>query len=953
MKKIILLSILIAGYSLTLLSQQKYAVLICGQKPTEYYTANAETGWGDPGDTIKNEFWNDTYLMWEMLVFEKGYSDKNVFVLFANGNDYYINDIANRYNAEVRHEEYYPITDYSATRGNVFNVFEGLASGQNGFPKITQNDFLFVWTFGHGGICGELQFFPCLHLHYSEYICDFELAELVDSIPAYKKAFWMQQCLGGSFADNLQNTYTIFHSAGLEGQSATPADDFWDTENEIINSVSYQHGEFNFHVYSCTMGESPAFSDYYGTEPYSFGDLNADSVISLFESWIWERDHETKSETPLYKDLGNIGAFTSLEFPTLLFENIGTDGLQQSHRGIIGISKTIHVTSGCQLTLKADANIHLLNESKLIVDAGAMLVIEAGDTIIATNPQNQIIINGNISIGEDVFFTSENNLQWQGLQIDNTLLSLSLNNVDFENCLLKSRASSLVLDSCDITTGGMESGIGNISISNASFTNAYLEAKYASDPENFISVQNVDFNSSGNTSFAIKIESYPSYRITGSSISGFEGGGIEISNSGYSAAGFHAITNNIITANGSTNNTEAGLVIYHSYADVDNNVVISYNPYGIQCLNNSDVSITGNRAAKYDYQTQQIRDNYISQIYATRGSFPYEVKWNAIVDEDNDCLFHYETMIEETPYDVKYNYWGQNFNAARDLCPTEYFDYLPLWNLQPGGVPPEGAALAFENAKTLADSGNFIQSEAAYKEIVSNWPNTKYAQASLRQLFAIEALADNDYAALKAYYLSIDENETLERLATQLSAFCDLSLENWQSAIESFEGFIQNPDSYQDSLFAIIDLAHTYQLMELSNFKSAYTGKLSQYRYNSAKEFDQSKDYHISLLFGKSELSFDSSPQDQAEPAGRIIGNQPNPFSGTTQISFALNEDADINIYLINELGQRFEIVQQSNVSKGINRIYFSSSAYSDGMYVCVLEINGKIVNTSKIIIAN
>jgi hypothetical protein len=109
MKKIILLSILIAGYSLTLLSQQKYAVLICGQKPTEYYTANAETGWGDPGDTIKNEFWNDTYLMWEMLVFEKGYSDKNVFVLFANGNDYYINDIANRYNAEVRHEEYYPM----------------------------------------------------------------------------------------------------------------------------------------------------------------------------------------------------------------------------------------------------------------------------------------------------------------------------------------------------------------------------------------------------------------------------------------------------------------------------------------------------------------------------------------------------------------------------------------------------------------------------------------------------------------------------------------------------------------------------------------------------------------------------------------------------------------------------------------------------------------------------
>ena len=180
-----------------------------------------------------------------------------------------------------------------------------------------------------------------------------------------------------------------------------------------------------------------------------------------------------------------------------------------------------------------------------------------------------------------------------------------------------------------------------------------------------------------------------------------------------------------------------------------------------------------------------------------------------------------------------------------------------------------------------------------------------------------------------------------------------MSLANWQSAIASFEEFIQNPASYQDSLFAIIDLAHTYQLMEQSGYKAALTGKLHQYRYNSAIEFNQSKDYHISLLFGEPDEKLMPDPKDQRNFAGRIIRNSPNPFSGTTEVSFELNESADVMISIISELGQKHEVVHQPNVSKGINRIYFSSSAYPDGLYICILEINGKIVDTRKIIIAN
>ncbi len=556
-------------------------------------------------------------------------------------------------------------------------------------------------------------------------------------------------------------------------------------------------------------------------------------------------DSSNRWDDPQKSDISNIMHQTSFEYPTLLHSNIGSDGLQQTHRGIIGISKTIHVLSGCQLTLKTNANIQLLNQAKLIVDAGATLIIEANDTIIATNPQNQIIVNGNISIGEGVVFTSQNNLQWLGLALNNPVLSLSLQNVDFGHCIVTGCPASFTLDNCDFSNGGIDVIRGNIYISGGMFAGSFARVSYALSGNSFVNIEDCQFANTGNNNAAIIIESYPAYSISGCTISGCIGNGISISNSGSSANENHLITDNIITGNGTSSITAAGLYIYHSYADVTDNVVFSQNPYGIQCLNNSEISITGNRLAEYDYQTQQIRDNAVNQVYATRGSFPREVKWNAIVDEDND------------------------------------------------------------------------------------------------------------YATLKSYYLTIDENEILEKLAGQLATFCDVALENWQPAIESFEGFIEYPSSYEDSLFAIIDLAHTYILMEQSAYKSVFTGKLSQYRYNSTVEFDQSKDYHISLLFGESDTSLNPSPQDQSEPAGRIIGNQPNPFSGTTQISFALHEDADINIYLINELGQKVEIVQQSNVSKGLHRIYFSSHEYKNGMYVCVLEMNKQIIASHKVMILN
>ncbi|MCD4697748.1 MAG: hypothetical protein K8S16_16105, partial [Bacteroidales bacterium] len=98
--------------------------------------------------------WNDTYLMWEMLVYEKGYDNDNVFVLFADGQDWSITNknIAGRYDAQEMFPLDFPrafdqITDYPATLENLERLIINLRNGNNSVPEITENDFLLIWAF--------------------------------------------------------------------------------------------------------------------------------------------------------------------------------------------------------------------------------------------------------------------------------------------------------------------------------------------------------------------------------------------------------------------------------------------------------------------------------------------------------------------------------------------------------------------------------------------------------------------------------------------------------------------------------------------------------------------------------------------------------------------------------------------------------------------------------------
>jgi|LGVE01.1.fsa_nt_gb hypothetical protein len=273
----------------------KYAVLISGD--------SAESGF--------DEFWNDVVLMREMLL-ANNFEEQNIFILYADGNDFV--DPTRTYarydpvaiNRPPRANRPASFTDYPATKAEVQAVFDGLANGDNtrGIPKMTENDFLFVWTFDHGGATGGHSTL-CL---WGIDIQDDGFANAVDAIPYRYRVFCMQQCHSGGFIDDLSNDKTVILTACKGDESAWPANNTPTQEDETVNGITYDHGEFNYHLISALLKQAVN-----GGAPVN-ADTTGNGLVSMLELFNYVEASDNVGEHPRYDDgPNNIGGDIYIE----------------------------------------------------------------------------------------------------------------------------------------------------------------------------------------------------------------------------------------------------------------------------------------------------------------------------------------------------------------------------------------------------------------------------------------------------------------------------------------------------------------------------------------------------------------------------------------------------------------------------------------------------------------
>lgn len=837
MKRVlIIMAIICIAFSVS--AQNKYAVLIAStgnaQDIPQRDRWNAETSY-----TAPEEFWNDAFMLWELLQ-DKDFPRENIFVLYGeDGRDYEENPCYIAPKSPTVPESV-DVTYGPADSATVYHVFRAMAgiepSLNNEIPVLTQNDFLFVWTIGHGGH-GYNEDESYFILKDTYFMSDSEFASLVNPISANRKTFWMQQNSAGGFIDNLSSSNTVFIGASDWGEWSFRADDRTPTVSFVVENdtcyhsidhhVSY-HGEFDFHMYSVINGESPNGDDNYAGIPYANGD-NAikDGFVSMYEAYIWTQNHDSQPlETTVYDDLGNIGSHVCLEYPTLLY---GCPVWNETHRGKIGVSNNFTVFNGQTVTLTGISDVTLCNNSNFTVEAGGTLIID-GDVTFNGDGNDTLVIRGNL--------------------VQNNGSTLSFNNMTV----------------CGYCTG--------LTISNASFNNTELfydptntNSIAAAQTMGKLTVTNCSFNNPQKT-VAIDIKNSLEYKLMGNTIISSGRHGIKLTKCGNSAvSSFSGRIDRRIYGNDISGCAGTGLRMYASTGEVLMNQIHG-NGRGVELLNRCNIhQFRGNCSALDGDDTQHIYDNTSYEIYMTSACDPLLTRYNLIEESSfgTTPYVYYDGLIGfgEDPInpsdrgniDVRLNAWGDYFYGPTHLysnVSSVGFDYVPLWVMGREDCDPIAsfAQVLIMEADSLCEEEEYAAAKALYMQVVENYPSTTSAEIALKTLLPLETLVDDDYAALKVFYLSdtaIASDEALSHLASALANRCDEVLGNYPDAIAWYEGVITDPQtSFADSIFATIELGNLYLAMEENGAKS--TGKHTQFKPETIKAFLIGTEKALSLL---------------------------------------------------------------------------------------------------------
>ena len=181
------------------------------------------------------------------------------------------------------------------------------------------------------------------------------------------------------------------------------------------------------------------------------------------------------------------------------------------------------------------------------------------------------------------------------------------------------------------------------------------------------------------------------------------------------------------------------------------------------------------------------------------------------------------------------NYWGEHFVHTDDIYPPDAFRTDIIWSpgqsCSPIRSPEE---IVYQTGLDYFSDNDYIKAETTFKELISNFPSSHFAIAALHELFALEYFTNSDFAALQNYFTSFTQKDSvIFNTADFLATRCYV-MERGQPAIDWYEFRIENPPSYQDSVFAVIDLGNIHLMMEGDTIGRAKSGSV-RYRLEEIK----------------------------------------------------------------------------------------------------------------------
>ena len=673
------------------------------------------------------------------------------------------------------------------------------------------------------------------------------------------------------------------------------------------------------------------------------------------------------------------GAFILFGDPAL---NIMAEGYEITQNVTVGcpaeINCHIRIHDGATLTIPNNCVFSFQQKGKITVETDGNLIIGQGAQMVAKKNQVDTVIHikgGEFILEENVIFNNLNGgIVLENAQNDPTFLDgnkqYDLNNITFNNTPLKHSGSRLNISNCTFNQGS--DVITSISISTIDSC-IFNKTTFLSDQANqsffrSSAVSNCNFTGN-NSNTALQINNSSLLEINNNIIIGYDKG-INLISSGimteyyHGAKLFSVIRDNIIS------NCSSGIELYNSIVNVSNNVMVNSN-YGVKLFNNSSTSFKGFETPSL--QPQIIQDNNSYELYASQYSFPAIFRFNKVIDEDNlgnsfdDPMIYWDfdngRFSSSTVLDVKFNCWGTNFEPLENLYPSLYYNCDSIWcSGKSISLTSTEDEILYQSALSYFAEEDFTNAELTFKELIETYHESRFAIAALHELFALEHFTNNDFYQLSSYYYTFTpEDSVLFPVADFLATRCNVQEKNWQPAVDWYEDRIINPPSYQDSVFAVIDLGDIHLMMEADTTGGGAKGgyvyySMPQLKPESKQEYETTKSTLLATLPQKIAKSTNPTPHTShltphTYKKGSLSQNIPNPATKSTIIPYQIYEDGAIEIKLYNIYGQLLKTLHIGTHKQGNYQIEVSLAGYSAGMYQYVLYINGEKTDTKKMIV--
>ena len=269
------------------------------------------------------------------------------------------------------------------------------------------------------------------------------------------------------------------------------------------------------------------------------------------------------------------------------------------------------------------------------------------------------------------------------------------------------------------------------------------------------------------------------------------------------------------------------------------------------------------------------------------------------------------------------------------------------------GVPENYTDLqvTYSEADNLFATGNVTQAKPLYEQIVSSNYTTEEKLPAYNKLYTIGNLTgegENYFNSLQTTFNDIANAETdtlLKKIYNQNAIKCDVSKEEYLTAISKFDNIIQQNPNSEEAVYAEIDIITTALNIDTTN---SQLGKMGNGKYLVKGTSDYLSRLNDIL---QSKFGVNSEEKEQIIPKEySLYQNYPNPFNPVTTIKFDIPNDGVVQLEIFDILGRRIITLVDEYKTAGSYEKVFNASSLASGVYVYKLQA-GDFISSKKMIL--